>query len=184
MHSINKEANFFLSDLSKKAIFKAKKNLKNLRGNFFFKTGNCFEPWNNENFDLIINDVSGVSKKVAKISPWFKNVPTDKSNDGTHLLKNVVENSKNFMHKKSVIILPIISLSNVKKAKKIVKDNLKILKEYKFEWPLPKSMIKNENLLNELKKKNHISYKKKYGIIICSTIIIIAKKNAHSKKNY
>ena len=57
------------------------------------------------------------------------------------------------MHKKSVIILPIISLSNVKKAKKIVKDNLKILKEYKFEWPLPKSMIKNENLLNELKKK-------------------------------
>ena len=45
-------------------------------------------------------------------------MPTDKSNDGTHLLKNVVENSKNFMHKKSVIILPIISLSNVKKQKK------------------------------------------------------------------
>ena len=85
------------------------------------------------------------------------------------------KNSKNLLIKISNHTA-IISLSNVKKAKKIVKDNLKILKEYKFEWPLPKSMIKNENLLNELKKKNHISYKKKYGIIICSTIIIVAKK--------
>ncbi len=176
LYSINKKADFFLSDLSKKAMRKAKKNLKIFKGNFNYKSGDCFAPWKDEMFDLIINDVSGVSSKIAAISPWFKNVPIDKSGEGISLLKKVVKNSKNYMHKNSIIILPIISLSNVNKGKKIVRENLKIIKEHKFDWPLPKSMIKNEKLLNNLKKKNLVYFKKKYGIIICSTIIIVAKK--------
>ena len=176
LYLINKKANFFLSDLSKKAVRKAKKNLKIFKGNFSYKSGDCFNPWKGEVFDLIINDVSGVSSKIAKISPWFKNVPIDKSAEGISLLKKVIKNSKKFMHKNSVIILPIISLSNVKKGKKIVRESLKIIKQYEFDWPLPKAMIKHEKLLNNLKKKNLVHFKKKYGIIICSTIIIVAKK--------
>lgn len=176
LFALNKEATYYLSDISKTAIIKAKKNLKNFKGNFYFKSGNCFEPWKNHTFDLIINDVSGISSKVAKISPWFKNVPIDKSAEGISLLKKVVKNSKNFMHNNSIIILPLISLSNIVKAKKLIKDNLNIIKQFTFDWPLPKEMIKNENLLKDLKKKNLISYKKKYGIIICNTKIIIAKQ--------
>jgi len=176
LFTINRNAEYYLSDLSEKAIKKAKKNLKNFKGNFTYKSGDCFNPWIGKTFDLIVNDVSGVSCKVAKISPWFKNVPIDKSEDGISLLRQVVKDSKNFMHKKSIIVLPIISLSNIKKGKKIISNNLKIIKELKFDWPLPKSMIKKEKLLDKLKKKNLINFEKKYGIIICSTIIIIAKK--------
>ena len=154
LFTVNKKANYYLSDISKKAITKAKKNLKVFNGNFTYKSGDCFKPWVGETFDLIINDVSGVSSKVAKISPWFKNVPIDKSVEGISLLKKVVKNSKKFMHTNSIIVMPIISLSNIKKAKKIVKSNLKILKQFEFNWPLPKSMIKNEKLLNDLKKNN------------------------------
>jgi methylase of polypeptide subunit release factors len=174
--AVNKKANYYLSDISKTAITKAKKNLKFFKGNFTYKSGDCFEPWEGQTFDLIINDVSGISSRVAKISPWFKNVSIDKSTDGISLLKKVIKNSKKFMHANSIIVLPIISLSNTYKAKKVVKSNLKILEQFKFNWPLPKSMVKNEKLLNDLKKNNQIDYKKKYGMIICSTIIIIAKK--------
>ena len=176
LFTANKKASYYLSDISKIAIIKAKKNLKTFNGDFSFRSGDCFNPWEGETFDLIINDVSGISSRVAKISPWFKDVPIDKSAEGISLLKKVVKNSKKFMHKKSIILLPLISLSNIDKAKKIVKSNLKILKQLTFDWPLPKIMIKNEKLLNDLKKNNLISYKKKYGIIICSTTIIIAKK--------
>ena len=153
LFSTNKKASYYLSDISKAAIIKAKKNLKNFNGNFTYKSGDCFKPWEGETFDLIINDVSGISSRVAKISPWFKNVPIDKSTEGISLLKKIVKNAKKFMHKNSIIVLPIISLSNTNKAIKIVKSNLKVLKQFNFDWPLPKSMIKNEKLLNDLKKK-------------------------------
>ena len=52
LYLINKKANFFLSDLSKKAVRKAKKNLKIFKGNFSYKSGDCFNPWKGEVFDF------------------------------------------------------------------------------------------------------------------------------------
>ena len=37
-----------------------------------YKSGDCFEPWSGQKFDLIINDVSGISSRVSKISPGLK----------------------------------------------------------------------------------------------------------------
>lgn len=176
LFKINKRGNYYLSDISKKAVLKAKKNLGSLNGNFIFKSGDALAPWQNEKFDLIINDISGVSNKISKISPWFKNVPKDKTIDGTYLLNKTLKKVKNYMKKNSIIIFPIISLCNIIKAKKILNKNLKVIKQYEYDWPLPRSMINNINLLESLRKKKIISYKKKYGIIICKTIIIIAKK--------
>ncbi len=175
-HKVNKKANYYLSDISKTAISRAKKNLKSYKGKFNFKIGDGLEPWKNHKFDLIINDISGISNKVSKLSPWFKNVPMDKSVDGTFLLNKVLKRVSNFMNEESLIIFPIISLCNIKKAYSIIKDNLKVLEKNKYEWPLPNSMIKDINQLESLRKKKIISYKKKYGIIICNTTIIIAKK--------
>ena len=81
---------FHLSDLDLLAVKRAKKNLESIKANFTIKQGNLFEPWKKQKFDLIINDVSGVSSHVAKISSWFKNVPIDNSISGTNLLKRVV----------------------------------------------------------------------------------------------
>lgn len=176
LFKVNKRAKYFLSDISKKAVSRAKKNLKSYKGNFTFKTGDALKPWKNNKFDLIINDISGISNKVSKLSPWFKNVPIDKSIDGTYLLNKVLKKIPNLMDKNSLIVLPIISLCDIQKANKIVKKNLKIIKKLKYEWPLPKSMIKDIDLLENLRKKKIIYYKKKYGIIVCNTTIIIASK--------
>ena len=176
LYKLNKKANYFLSDISKTAVSKAKTNLGSFKGNFTFKVGDSLKPWKNNKFDLIINDISGISNKVSKVSPWFKNVPMDKSVDGTFLLSKVLKQISNLMDENSIIIFPIISLCNIQKANKIVKENLKVLEKHKFEWPLPKSMIKDINLFESLRKKKIISYKKKYGIIVCNTTIIIASK--------
>ena len=43
-------------------------------------------------------------------------------------------------------------------------------------WPLPKSMYKNINLLNKLKKKKIIYFENKYGILTFKTDIYYAQK--------
>lgn len=167
---------FYLSDLHSLAIIKAKKNLNLINNNFTFKIGDGFEPWKNEKFDIIINDISGISKTVAKLSPWFKNVPTDNTEKGTGLLKKIVKQCANFMNNKSIFVTPIISLSDCATAVNIVKKNLKIVSIKKYQWPLPKIMYRRLSLLKKLKKKKYINFSEKYGIIVCYTLILICKK--------
>ena len=167
---------FYLSDLDFLSVKRATKNLGLIKGNFTIKQGNLFEPWKKQKFDLIINDVSGVSSHVAKISPWFKNVPIDSSTRGTSLLKKVVKKCEKYMNSNSTIITPIISLSDVKNAKNFLKQKLKIISIKEFDWPLPQIMASNVKLLEKLKKNKIIYFKKKFGIIICTTILIAAKK--------
>jgi len=167
---------FYLSDLSKKSVKVAEKNLNFMKKSCVLKSGDVFKPWEKFKFDLIINDISGVSSTVSKISPWFKNIPMDKSIDGNSLLKKVTDDANKYMNNKSVFLTPIISLSNVRDSLKMVKKKLNILKIKKVEWPLPKNMAKNLPILEKLKKKKIIDYSNKFGFIICYTLIIIAKK--------
>ena len=167
---------FYLSDLDLLAVKRAKKNLEPIKANFTIKQGNLFEPWKKQKFDLIINDVSGVSSHVAKISSWFRNVPIDSSISGTSLLKRVVDKCENYMNSNSTFITPIIYLSNVKKAKSFLKKKLKIISIKEFDWPLPQTMMSNIKVLEKLKKDKIIYFKKNFGIIICSTILVASKK--------
>ena len=90
---------------------------------------------------------------MAKLSPCFKNVPFDKSEDGIKLLSKVLKECKNHMTKTSYIFFPIISLSNVTKAKKIINKYLKIKNINKIEWPL--LLYKHQKTLNLLKKRKN-----------------------------
>ena len=80
---------FYLSDISSLAIIRAKANLKK-KTNATFCEGNLFKPWRGKKFDLIINDVSGVSSEIVKISNWFNYAPSDKTKSGIGLLKKVI----------------------------------------------------------------------------------------------
>ena len=49
------------------------------------KQGSLFEPWKDQYFDIVINDISAISSAVSNISPWFKNIPCKAGRDGTDL---------------------------------------------------------------------------------------------------
>ena len=47
------------------------------------KAGTMYEPWEGDKFDLIIESISAIAKKVAKVSPWYKNgIPCDCGEEG------------------------------------------------------------------------------------------------------
>ena len=167
------------ADISEKAIINTKENCKvnniSKKKLQFFKSS-VFDGIKDLKFDVIINDISGISYKIAKISKWFKNVPCESGDDGTRLTLNVLKNFKSFLNTNGSMFFPIISLSNEKKVSsylKKIKIKTKMISINK--WPIPKNMYKHSSMLGNLKNTRKIYYEKKFGLIIANTKIFQLK---------
>ena len=168
--------NYYFSDISKKAILLCKKNARKNNIKIEARDGALYEPWKNKKFDLIIESVSAIAKKVADVSPWYtNNIPCACGEDGTILVSKILKESKKYLKKNGKLIFPIVSLSKKKKILKIAKKyfkNVKLLESK--DWPLPKSMYSKSNLLEKLKKQGLISFKRKFGLILYTSDVYIA----------
>ncbi len=167
---------FFASDLSSKAINCCRKNFSYSKIKGVVKKGSLLRPWEKNKFDIILNDISGVSEDIAKKSLWFRNIPVSTGNDGSKLTISVIKNSSNFLNNKGKLYLPIISLSNEKKIVYYAKKKFKKVKIISSDsWFLPKEIEKYNKLLFKLKKENKINFEYKFGKFICSTKILELK---------
>ena len=168
--------NYYFSDISKKAISLCKKNAKKNRIKIEAKTGKLYTPWQDQKFDLIIESVSAIAKKVADISPWYtNNIPCACGQDGTILVEQVLKETKKYLKKNGKLIFPIVSLSKKEKILKIAKKHFKTVKLIDTkDWPLPKSMYSKTALLEKLKKRNLINFKRKFGLILYTSDIYVA----------
>ncbi len=167
----------FSSDIDQNAVKFTKKNFKknNIKGDV--RESNLFGNWKKMKFDYIINDVSGISNKIAIKSPWFKKiVPCDTGLDGTKLSSEILEQSKKYLKKKGIIQIPLISLSNIPKIIALAKKNFKYVETKKtMNWFLPDDLTFLKKDLFLLKKNKHIFFQEKFGKIICYTSIMICK---------
>ena len=166
--------------MSSDAINLTKKNLdlnRIKKNKFNLVKSNLFSSLKKEKFDIIINDVSGISDKVAKISPWFNHVPCDSGEDGTKQTIKVFNQFSKFLKKEGIFYTPIISFCNEKKIFSYLKKKKYKFKEILFkEWPIPKKMHEHKKLLKKLKNKNKIFYTEKFNFIIAHTRVILIKK--------
>ena len=139
------------------------------------RVGDLFTPWEGDRFDLIIDDVSGVSRQIAEISPWFQGVPCSSGECGTLLVQRVLQDANKYLTDKGRIIFPVISLSAgykiISAAKKYFKNVKRLQRK---QWPLPESMLEFKYLLRQQKENRNIDYEEKFGLIICYTEIYLA----------
>ena len=96
----------FASDLSEDAVHFLKINAKKYGIDVDARAGSVFEPWTNEKFDLIVDDISGVSERIAAISPWFNETACESGEDGTKLVIEAIEQAPNHLNKKWQILFP------------------------------------------------------------------------------
>ena len=163
------------SDLSKDAVEILKVNAQLYNCSVIAKCGSIFEPWQGEKFDYILNDISGVAKQVAEISPWFNAIPCESGEDGTDLITKMLISAPNHLNKKGVLFFPVISLSNVDKILEVANNNFSYVEHLSSnEWPLPKEMITHVNLLDKMASEKLISFTKKFGLITFNTDIYVA----------
>jgi len=161
------------SDLSPHATSAAKINFELYGIDADIRTGSLFEPWKKSKFDFIIDDVSGISEEVAKMSPWFgENIPCFSGKDGTELTLEVIYKAKNFLNTSGGLFIPVISLSNVNKLIKIANKSFKNVSEVASKtWALPKDMMNQIERLKQLKSEGIINFEERFGTILCNTKI-------------
>ena len=168
----------YASDYSPDAVLSTQENCKRFGCNVIARTGSLFEPWEGETFDIIVNDVSGVAKAVADISPWFDNVPCSTGEDGSLLINQVLKDAPNFMNKNSLLFFPILSLSNMEGILGTAKETFaKVEKLVSRTWPLPHSMMPHLDFLLKLNDQGLINIEYKYGALLWTTEIYVAQTN-------
>lgn len=155
----------FASDLSKEAVDLARKNAEKMSVEYIARCGSLFEPWKGEKFDVIVDDVAGISDDVAKISPWYpEGVPCDAGRDGTKWIIQIIEGSRSHITEGGMLIFPVLSLSNeyrILETLRTTYSSYEILA--KRDWFLPDEMAAKQDILMPLINDGSIKCQKKYG---------------------
>tara|TARA_B100001057_G_scaffold495701_1_gene595342 strand:- start:1183 stop:1923 length:741 start_codon:yes stop_codon:yes gene_type:complete len=160
------------SDISEAAVNCSIYNAKKLTKNYDIRISNSLKNWKNKKFDLIINDISGISSQINNISKWFKFALNDSGNDGTKFTINILNEFKKKKLNNANLLFPVLGLSNRDKIINFLnKNKIKYKILVKKEWPLPKDMLKHQKLLKKLKSEKKINYYEKFSIFFTTTEI-------------
>ena len=96
------------SDISEAAVNCSIYNAKKLTNDYDIRLSNSLSNWKNRKFDLIINDISGISSQINNISKWFKFAPNDSGNDGTKFTINILKDYKNKQFNNANLLFPVL----------------------------------------------------------------------------
>lgn len=165
------------SDLSVPSVFCSQENFRRHGCKADVRCGALFEPWANAKFDVIVDDISGISQDIAVVSPWFGGVPCDTGSDGTDLVLDILCNASKYLKEDGYFFFPVLSLSNVDSILKVAKENFKSVQLLnRTEWPLPKELKNHMTLLHKLSEKGAIKLEERFGMVLCYTEIYLARE--------
>ncbi len=170
------KGSLYASDLSQDAASLVEKNAKNLSIPVVSRFGSVFEPWAGESFDYIVDDISGVSEKIADISPWFDKVSCRSGKDGIDLVVEVIKKSPLHLIDGGKLFFPTLSLSNSKKILAVAEDTYQNLEKISSQqWRIPDELLEHKDLLFDLRENEHINFEEKYGWLLFSTEVFVAQ---------
>ena len=167
----------YASDLSAPSVSCSQENFKRHGCEADIRCGALFEPWAGEKFDVIMDDISGISQDIASVSPWFGGVPCDTGSDGTDLVLDILRNASKHLSEDGYFFFPVLSLSNVDSLLKVAKENFNTVELIeRQEWPLPKELKGHMPLLQELSAKGSIKLEERFGMVLCYTEVYLARE--------
>ena len=169
------------SDLSKDATC-ASKNFELHGIEADVRCGPLFEPWHDTKFDLIIDDISGISSEVALMSEWFDGVPCESGIDGTDLIVQVLSAAKNHLNVGGAIYFPVLSLSNRTRIFQEAKEHFNEIDLIEScSMAVTGQFVPHFNRLEELASLGYIELEKKFGMYLCYTEIYRARTPLDNK---
>lgn len=139
------------------------------------RNGSLFEPWAGEQFDIIVDDVSGIAEEIAVLSPWFQGVPCDTGADGLALVSSILQIAPRFLNEGGRFYFPVLSLSDVDLLLSRASESFTTVKQLlRQEWPLPPELKEHLPLLRKLADDGRIQLQERFGMVTCFTEIYCA----------
>lgn len=187
-HGTN-ELGYWLSDISEEAIDVSKNKLIPPLTVENFAVGNCLEPWKNTKFDVIINDVAGISDGIAATSEWYRGVPFKAGIDGLANTREILLNISSFLNNGGVFIAPLISLSDINSYRAMLIDSFEeVVFEHQTFWPMPELKNGDQETVDYLRINGMIHLEEKYSkllafteVCVCRNATKISEKSMESK---
>jgi SAM-dependent methyltransferase len=171
------DLSFFLSDLSKEAVDVARKKLQNSVPNAVFRVGSGLKPWTDSQFDLIINDVAGISDAIAEISPWYIGVPCDAGDDGLANTREILNDVNNQLKIEGTYVAPVISLANAAEHRKLLEGVFSsVTYVNRVWWPIPEEVLHHAKTLDDMERCFGIETQVKYGKRLAYTEVAICER--------
>lgn len=174
LHGLVK-APLFASDLSEPAVRCSRINLERYGCSSDVRGGSLFEPWAGQQFDVIVDDISGVAQEIAAVSPWFNGVPCESGRDGTALIVDILRKASRHLTSHGKFYFPVVSLSNVDTLLSTAKESFNTVERvFRQEWPLPDELKLHIPLLERLNGEGCIRLHKRFGMVLFYTEIYCA----------
>lgn len=161
------------SDISAEAVALAETNARRLSVRYDGRCGSLFEPWAGRRFDVIVDDVAGVSDAIAEVSPWYPaGVKCNAGRDGTRWIVQIIRQSVHHLTEGGILLLPSLSLSceaRILEALDATYASYEVVA--KRDWFLPEAIAKRTDVLVPLIEDGSIACERKFGRWIWSTSI-------------
>lgn len=169
------EAKVFASDVSAAATAELTSKSQDLGLSVEVRTGSLFEPWTEDfDFDLVINDVSGISQDIARFTAWFQDVPCSSGLDGTELTIAFLRQVPSFLALRGQVLTPVISLAReetiLDEAHRTF-SNVELLDQK--EWPMPPMSAEALEVIAQLEELGVIRVRRRFGILTFFTSIYL-----------
>jgi methylase of polypeptide subunit release factors len=153
----------YASDISAEAVKLAKQNAKDCQVAIDCRCGSLFEPWAGMKFDLIVDDVAGMSEPIARLSRWYPpHIHSDAGEDGARWIVRVLSQAPEFLTPQGQILFPVLTLSSASKILDAARSRFARVELIAEQWyPIGSDLLPHMNLIEDLMAKGQIEVKKK-----------------------
>ena len=156
-------AAIYASDISAEAVKLAKQNARNLQLAIDCRCGSLFEPWAGMKFDLIVDDVAGMSEPIARHSRWYPpHIHSDAGEDGARWIVRILSEAPGFLTPQGQIFFPVLTFSSEAKILDAARAHFARVELITEQWyPLGADLLRHINLIEDLMARGQIEIKRK-----------------------
>jgi methylase of polypeptide subunit release factors len=170
-------AAIYASDISAEAVKLAKQNAENLQLAIDCRCGSLFEPWAGMKFDLIVDDVAGMSEPIARRSRWYPpHIHSDAGENGVRWIVSILSQAPEFLTPQGQIFFPVLTFSSESKILDAARSHFAEVELIAEQWyPLGGDLLPHMHLIEDLMARGLIEIRKKGSRWLWATKIYRAR---------
>lgn len=161
------------SDIGAASVQLAKHNAKRHGLNIDCRCGSLFEPWAGVKFDLIVDDVAGMSEPIARCSQWYPpQINSEAGEDGVRWIVQILEQAPNHLTPQGEIFFPVLTLSREPGILAAAEKHFAQVELITEQWyPLGSDLLPHLEMIEDLYARGVIEIKKKGSRLLWATKI-------------
>jgi SAM-dependent methyltransferase len=166
------------SDLSPAAVALTRLNAERNGVAVECRCGTLFEPWHGHQFDLIVEDVSGVAEPLAQLSGWYPPaVPSEAGRDGTRWIVEILDRAPDFLSPGGRLVFPLLTLSQEDRVRERACSRFATVEQLEEQWyPLNEELVAHFALVEQLVAEGAVRIEKRGSRWCWGTKIYLARR--------